>query len=205
LLFLVSILIAATSCDQFEPIPRENEWPLPVPDSVVPVDSEYGLKSNYTRTTYDSFYPNEIRCPLNTRYLIQHGDGTPYITTFLGNFRYGKGGSARWEDPQERYNFGVKDNVQMSCVATPLLFNNEDCQFTYSDSFAVRIPATIRPRMFKCSSNSKKIVAIRAGERFLGDSMNCTGASLLGNTFSLLNSATGTYQTLTGLGLSVNC
>ncbi|GMT19814.1 hypothetical protein PFISCL1PPCAC_11111, partial [Pristionchus fissidentatus] len=96
--------------------PQEYEWPLPVPDSEVPVNSDYGVKVNYIRTRSNLLVNSidQISCPNAYDYLIQHGDGTPIV--LLSNFdfalRYGVQGTARWTDSSKIYNFGVKDNLK---------------------------------------------------------------------------------------------
>ncbi|GMT20934.1 hypothetical protein PFISCL1PPCAC_12231, partial [Pristionchus fissidentatus] len=201
-MFLLVGLLAVT-CTAIS----DNDWPKPVPDSAVPVNSDYGTKSDYTRGGLHS-----ISCPFLHDFLIQSDEGTPFRTISLGNVLHNGagiwGGAARWvEHVLSRYNFGGGDKVKVSCISpSPNLFDSSDCNFLYTDRVFKDLPAYIRPRTFKCSGSQKMTgvdkLNLLGGGRADGDSVNCTKA-MFGNSWKVIN---GKEETTVASALfAINC
>ncbi|GMT20863.1 hypothetical protein PFISCL1PPCAC_12160, partial [Pristionchus fissidentatus] len=181
---------------------QDYEWPGPVPDEKVNGTSEYGAKSKYIKGGF--FGANEISCPPFSDFLMQHNGGTPFRTSWLGSFKYAFfDGVARWSDVFNKYNFGVKDNVKVSCVQSPpLAYDPFDCHFLYSDNFVRKVDVTIRPKTFACPTGSKIVAYNFDGARHFGEELNCTRGTFT-NTWTLKQGTNST--TLNDFGLNINC
>ncbi|GMT19816.1 hypothetical protein PFISCL1PPCAC_11113, partial [Pristionchus fissidentatus] len=169
-------LLLLTTCVAVPPI--KDFWPLAVPDSVVPDSSEFGTKGNYLR------FADRITCPFFSYFLVQYDDGTPLLTS-MNVLLYDRTGKARWRTHDNEMNFGLTDNVKISCVLPAYDFQEGDCNFFLTNALTRLLSVTIRPRKFECP-NSEKIMVITDEYRYVADSLQCNPHSREVNNFTLI-------------------